>query len=171
MKRFFIILFCALSIYTTYSQEDSIQNLETTTYYFIRHADKDTSDKTNRDPHLTKAGHARSENWSTVLSHVKFDMIYSTNYHRTRETALPTASKNNLELTIYDPRNINLETFLSKTKGKNVLVVGHSNTTPMFVNALIGEQKYPQIDESIYGNLYIVTFKGDTKVSHLLVID
>ena len=46
--------------------------------------------------------------------------------------------------------------FLESIKGQTVLIVGHSNTTPMFVNAIIGEDKYKQIDDNINGNLYIV---------------
>ena len=171
MKRL-IILFSILCTYSIIGQEKTpVSDSEVTTYYLIRHADKDLSDKTNRDPHLTKAGHDRAKHWSKVLSHVNFDMVYSTNYYRTKETATPTASKNNLEVTLYDPRNMDFKAFLETTKGKTVLVVGHSNTTPMFVNALLGKQKYAQIDESIYGNLYVVTFKGDIKVDQLLLID
>ena len=56
---------------------------KTTTYYLIRHAEKDQSDKTNRDPHLSEQGLKRAKNWATVLNDVKFDMVYSTNYNRT----------------------------------------------------------------------------------------
>lgn len=59
----------------------------TTTYYLIRHAEKDQSDKSNRNPHLTDEGLKRAENWSKILANVKFDKIYSTNYYRTLETA------------------------------------------------------------------------------------
>ncbi|MBT8290569.1 MAG: histidine phosphatase family protein, partial [Muriicola sp.] len=45
--------------------------------------------------------------------------------------------------------------------GNNVLVVGHSNTTPDFVNKMIGEEKYPPMDDSDNGSLFIVQQIGD----------
>ena len=144
---------------------------KTTTYYLIRHAEKDQSDKTNRDPHLTEEGLKRADNWATILKDINFDMVYSTNYHRTKETATPTATANELEITYYDPRNMNPKEFMDQTKGKTVLIVGHSNTTPMFTNALLGEKKYDQISEDNNSNLYIVTVTEKDKTSTLLKID
>lgn len=142
-----------------------------TTYYLIRHAEKDRSDKTNRNPHLTEKGLKRADNWSNVLKDVKFDAIYSTDYNRTKETALPTAKANNLEIKLYDPRKMASKEFLANTKGKNVLVVGHSNTTPMFVNALLSEKKYDMIADNNNGNLYIVTITNNSKSSSVLVVN
>mgnify|MGYP001814683659 CR=1 FL=1 len=144
---------------------------KTSTYYLIRHAEKDQSDKSNRNPHLTEKGKERATNWSKVLKDVKFDAVYSTDYHRTKETAIPTANANNLELKFYDPRNMNIENFRKDTNGKTVLIVGHSNTTPMFTNGLIGEKKYKMIDESNNANLYIVNISKDSKTSTLLKVD
>lgn len=143
----------------------------TTTYYLIRHAEKDRSDKTNRDPHLTEAGLKRAKNWANVLKDVKFDMVYSTRYNRTIETASPTAKANNVILSFYDPRDMKVERFMKETKGKTVLIVGHSNTTPMFTNALLNEKKYDMIADDNNANLYIVTVTDDTKTSTVLKVD
>ena len=142
-----------------------------TTYYLIRHAEKDRSDKTNRNPHLNEKGLERAKKWSEVFTNIDFDMIYSTDYHRTRETAMPTVEANKISLELYDPRSINYEEFLSDTQGKTVLIVGHSNTTPLFTNNLFGDNKYNQLDDNNNANLYIVTIINDTKTSTLLVID
>ena len=48
-------------------------------------------------------------------------------------------------------------TFQNNTKGKTVLVVGHSNTTNVFANKVLGEEKYDEINDSNNSNLYIVT--------------
>ncbi len=144
---------------------------KTTTYYLIRHAEKDRSDKTNRDPHLTEAGLKRADNWANVLKDVKFDMVYSTNYNRTKETATPTAKANTIEVSFYDPRDMKLKEFMKSTKGKTVLIVGHSNTTPMFTNGLLGEQKYEGIADDNNANLYIVTVTDVSKSSTVLVVD
>jgi len=49
------------------------------------------------------------------------------------------------------------EAFQNNTKGKTVLVVGHSNTTNVFANKVLGEEKYDEINDSNNSNLYIVT--------------
>lgn len=143
----------------------------TSTYYFIRHAEKDRTDSSNKDPHLTEIGQLRAVHWSEILAEVKFDEVYSTDYNRTRETSQPTAAKNNLEIKLYDPKNIDAKSFMEETKGKTVLVVGHSNTTPDFVNIVLGHNKYEEIDDSNNGNLYIVSVTGDNITDQLLVIN
>lgn len=157
---------------TVYSQENN-KNVSKSiiTYYFIRHAEKDRTNPSDKDPHLTEVGHARANRWSAILGEVKFDAVYSTNYYRTKETAQPTATKNNLEISIYDPNNIDATSFIQDAKGKAVLIVGHSNTTPAFVNKILGRNKYEDIDDSNYGNLYIVTISGAIISDQLLVIN
>ena len=171
MKRIllFFLLFALVS--PVMAQETEEQIAQTSTYYFIRHAEKNRSDKNDRDPHLIEKGLLRAAKWSFVLENVSFDAVYSTDYNRTKETAQPTAEKNGLDITIYDPRNIDAKNFLEKTKGMNVLVVGHSNTTPNFVNAVIKKDKYPQIDDNNNANLYIVTITDSgVVVSDLLLV-
>ncbi len=138
------------------------------TYYFIRHAEKDRSDSLNDNPHLVEIGNQRAEHWNEIFKNVKFDAVYSTDYNRTKETATPTAIKNNLELKIYNPKTIDIPSFLKKTEGKTILVVGHSNTIPNFVNTVIGTNKYSEIEDSNNSNLYIVPVTGK-KVSDILL--
>ncbi len=135
---------------------------ENTVYYFIRHAEKDRSDSTNKDPELTKKGLERANNWAKTFAEVNFDLIYSTDYKRTIETALPIAKKEKLIIQSYNPKNLNDPIFKGKTKGKIVLIVGHSNTTPAFVNTIIGEKKYDEIDDTDNGKLFIVTIVNDS---------
>lgn len=168
MKYLFLFAFAILST-TSFSQEKIAS--EASTYYFIRHAEKDRSDKTNKNPHLTKIGKKRAANWNKIFSNIKFDAIYSTDYNRTKETAQPTATKNGLELTFYHPYKLDTKTFLKNTEGKTILIVGHSNTTPLLVNAFLGFKKYEDIDDSNNGNLYIVTVIGDKISDQLLTIN
>lgn len=147
----------------TFSQNDQ-DDIVTTTYYLIRHAEKDRSDKTNRDPELTRAGKKRAKRWQKYFKKVDFDAVYSSNYHRTKQTAQPTANKQKIEISIYDPRQLYSEDFQNETKGKTVLVVGHSNTTPSFVNKILGMKKYEDMDDNNNSSLYIVTIsKGKTE--------
>lgn len=169
MKYFLIVAFALSFITPIHAQEQT--NSATTTYYLIRHAEKDRSDKTNKNPNLNEDGTQRAENWSKVFEHVPFDAIYSTNYNRTIETATPTAETKELKIQFYDPRKLYAEEFAEATFGKTVLIVGHSNTTPAFVNAILGEQKYEDMDDNYNGSLYIVTITEGNKIDQLLKIN
>ncbi|TJY36056.1 SixA phosphatase family protein [Pontimicrobium aquaticum] len=170
--KYYLILLLAITFSLPSLAQDTSNNQETTTYYFIRHAEKDRSDKTNKDPNLKQEGILRAAKWSLVFENITFDAVYSTNYNRTKQTAQPTAEKKGLEVTIYDPRQLFSEEFANNTKGKTVLVVGHSNTTPAFVNAVLGKKKYDNIDDNNNANLYIVTISpSGEKSDTVLVID
>ena len=67
----------------------------------------------------------------------------------------------------YDAENLFNKNFKHKTDKQTVLIVGHSNTTPAFVNAIIGKKEYLQIDDSDNGKLFIVTV--DEGVSSLII--
>ena len=169
MKYFLIVAFALSFIIPVNAQEQTKSS--TTTYYLIRHAEKDRSDKTNKDPNLKEEGNKRAENWSKVFENVDFDAVYSTEYNRTTQTAQPTAKMQELEIQSYDPRNLYSEEFAKATFGKTVLVVGHSNTTPAFVNAILGEKKYENMDDHDNGSLYIVTISEGNKIDQVLKIN
>ena len=62
MKNYFFLLLIVFSSLNIKAQEN-----ETTTYYFIRHAEKVRTDKANKNPNLTIKGQERAENWSTIF--------------------------------------------------------------------------------------------------------
>mgnify|MGYP001366832249 CR=1 FL=1 len=161
MKKI-ILIFCFLFI----SLASSAQ--EVTTYYFIRHAEKLRIDKTDNNPRLNNEGLKRADEWKEIFSNVNFDAVYSTDYDRTKLTAKPTADSKDLPLTLYNPKDMYSKYFQKKTKGKTVLVVGHSNTTNVFANKVLGIEKYEQINDSNNSNLYIVTMI-DGKTSSILL--
>jgi broad specificity phosphatase PhoE len=144
---------------------------EVTTYYFIRHAEKLRVDKTDRNPNLNLKGFKRAEAWKEVFSNISFDAIYSTDYTRTRLTAKPTADSKNLPILIYNPRDMYSKTFQNQTEGKTILVVGHSNTTNVFANKVLGFDKYEEIKDNNNSNLYIVTVMNGNSSSILLKIN
>jgi broad specificity phosphatase PhoE len=169
MKYFLNLVFALCFIIPTHAQEQTKSS--TTTYYLIRHAEKDRSDTTNRNPNLTETGKTRAENWNLVFQNIDFDAVYSTEYNRTIQTAEPTAKVQKLEIQFYDPRQLYSEEFAEATSGKTVLIVGHSNTTPAFVNAILGEQKYEDMDDHDNGSLYIVTLFDGHKIDQVLKIN
>ena len=144
---------------------------EVTTYYFIRHAEKLRVDKTERNPNLNSKGIKRAEVWKEVFSNISFDAIYSTDYNRTMLTAKPTADSKNLPILMYNPRDMYSKTFQNQTEGKTILVVGHSNTTNVFANKVLGFDKYEEIKDNNNSNLYIVTVMNGNSFSILLQIN
>lgn len=171
-SRFFsITLLCVIILSCNSDNKLATKKATISTYYFIRHAEKDRSNDQDRNPHLIDIGLQRSENWSSIFANIKFDAVYTTNYNRTIETAQPTALKNNLELTFYDPNQIDGKAFNANNKGKTVLIVGHSNTTPQFVNAILDSKKYEDIDDNNNGNLYIVTIINGKISDQVLTIN
>ena len=166
MKNFFYLFLIIVSTLKIQAQENDV-----TTYYFIRHAEKERTDATNKNPNLTEKGKLRAKNWSSVFENVNFDLIYSTNYNRTIQTATPTSKSKNLEIQFYNPKELYDKDFKSKTKGKTVLVVGHSNTTPSFVNRVLGIEKYTEINDTNNSNLYIITVTNNIINDILLKIE
>ena len=158
-----ITFFCTLNL--------QAQKTETTTYYLIRHAEKVRSNAKNKNPNLTEKGVDRAINWSKTFEHINFDYIYSTNYNRTVQTALPTAKRKNLEIRFYDPNDLFNEEFKVQTTGKTVLIVGHSNTTPQFANKILATKKYSDIDDRNNSNLYILTISNNAISDILLKIE
>ena len=136
--------------------------------YLIRHAEKDRSDPLNKNPHLNEKGIERSLLWNGYFENKEVNSIYSTNYNRTIETVLPVSITKGIKPIIYSASNINYESFLKKEKGNTVIVVGHSNTIPGFVNKLIEDDYYKQINDTVNSNLYIVK-KCSEEISHYVI--
>ncbi|NQX84654.1 MAG: histidine phosphatase family protein [Flavobacteriaceae bacterium] len=169
MKHLLTLILCVTFVNATPAQEATATSNKSI-YYFIRHAEKDKSNKNNKNPNLLMEGVLRAAKWSLVFDHIKFDAVYSTDYTRTRDTAKPTAEKNGLDLIIYAPQETDVQTFLEITKGQTVLVVGHSNTTPMFVNSILGTEKYQNMNDSQHANLYIVTITSSGEITDTLLV-
>jgi broad specificity phosphatase PhoE len=165
MKKYFFFFLFAFSLLNSCTSD------ETTTYYLIRHAEKDRTNTTNRNPNLNEEGLKRAENWATHFKNIDFDAVYSTNYNRTQQTAKPTAESKNLDILNYNPAKMYNSVFQKNTKGKTILIVGHSNTTPVFANIILGEKKYENMDDYDNGSLYIVTIKGALNMSEVKKIE
>ena len=146
----------------------SIPENDCSTFYLIRHAEKVRTNKSDRDPKLNEKGIIRSLNWKEFFIDKDISKIYSTNYKRTLETVKPIQEAIGLATILYSPSSIDYKDFISSNKGEIVLVVGHSNTIPNFVNELINDQVYTQIDDLNNSNLYIVNL-CDSIISHSLI--
>ena len=94
------------------------------------------------------------------------DAIYSTDYSRTINTAKPTANSKELKIEKYNPRDLVGFSKLLIDAKKDVLVVGHSNTTGVLAGLLIGEE-LGEIDLDIYDRIYQVVISNENGRLHV----
>lgn len=134
----------------------------THSYYIVRHAEKATQEANmSSDVPLTEKGKQRAEQLKEILKNNKIGLVYSTNTIRTKSTAQPTADYFHLPIETYGPRPDSAFIALLKSKKKNTLVVGHSNTVDDIVNMLCGRREVAgDLPDAEYNNLFIVKKKG-----------
>ena len=148
-----------------------VSHYDCTTFYLIRHAEKVRNDKSENNPDLNEKGILRAQNWKNYFSDKQISKIYSTNYTRTLKTVYPLAIENGIETLVYSASNIKYDDFIKSNTGENTLVVGHSNTIPSFVNNLINDEYYNQIEDLNNSNLYIVSICGSIITHKLIKVD
>lgn len=131
------------------------------TVILLRHAEKDVSeDADSANPELSAAGKLRAEKLVDVIGKYQPDVIYSTDYIRTRATARPLARKLNMLTLIYDERNLKqMSDLILSGKFKRIVVVGHNSTTPALANMLIKQDKYKKLAENEYDKIWIIKIR------------
>jgi len=149
MKSFVVLILLFIN------QLNGIPEIKQTTIYLIRHAEKENA---GSNPELSQKGIERSHFWKNYFLEKSIDVIYVTSTKRSQMTIDPLAASLQKEIYFYKPEQMGLKTLAEKHPGKAILVVGHSNTIPEYVNQLLGENKYPEMQEDEYDNLFIVTF-------------
>jgi phosphohistidine phosphatase SixA len=145
-----------------------------TTVVIVRHAEKSTDDP--RDPSLSAVGQQRARDLGVVLKDAGVTDVYVTQYKRTRQTAEPLAQASGSSIVERPIDATNSATYaqdlaheiLTRSAGKSVLVVGHSNTVPDIVKALSGNA-VPPITDPEYDHIYVVTIPaaGSPRVMQL----
>ena len=104
--------------------------------FLVRHAEKMSA---SQESDLTPAGSTRAQELARVLADAEIDQVHSTDFLRTKNTALPIAERLGKQIALYDPSDLKgFAARLIKNGGRN-LVVGHSNTTPEMVRLLGGD--------------------------------
>lgn len=135
----------------------------TTRIYLTRHAQK--SKEGGKDPNLSMEGQATARRLAEYLRMAPIDSIYSTPYKRTRQTAAPIAELKGVKVTeLYLPAHEMARLLVGEYKGKTVLVVGHSNTTPALLKHL-GATESITIGENDYAELFILTIEQGKSVN------
>lgn len=137
---------------------------QVTTVIVVRHAER--VDDAPDSP-LSEAGRARAEALAEALKDAGVAAIITTQYERTKQTAAPLATR--LGITPYTAsagRDIGAhvreiaERVRAEQAGSVVLVVGHSNTTPLIVQAL-GVADAGTMEDVEHDRMYVVLLSPD----------
>ncbi|MEX0845910.1 MAG: phosphoglycerate mutase family protein [Balneolaceae bacterium] len=159
-KTILVTLLLTFTIWPLAAQEPDTISQETT-LIFVRHAEK--LDDGTYNPSLSKPGKERAVRLANLLlKDYHIAAIYSTSYNRALETAQPLADSLEIQVLTYDMSDPNtlIEKLITEFRGQEVLIVGHSNTTPLLVNTTLGVGMYEQLDEKAYGYIFIVQASG-----------
>lgn len=156
-KRSVIALALLLAV-AAWSASALAQTPPPTVVIVVRHAEKAAVE--GPDPPLSEAGAARAQRLKEMTSAAEVVAAYTTQFKRTRDTAAALG----VPVVPFEINGGNMANYpamlakeiLSKHKGKTVLVVGHSNTTPQIVEALSGRRVPPLDDAKDFDALYVV---------------
>ncbi|MFN2514846.1 MAG: phosphoglycerate mutase family protein [Pyrinomonadaceae bacterium] len=152
----FIMLFAVLGAVVLFAYFATFER-PLTTIILIRHAEKNV-EPGNADPNLSPAGQARAQELVRMFGDAGIGSIYGTQYRRTLQTVKPLADKLGISITQVDAKNTAevIRQIRSQHNGEVVFVSGHNNTVPEIIAALGGPQ-LPNIPETEFDNLYVVT--------------
>lgn len=147
----FVLFFLQLSFISCDKESD-----DEATLIFVRHTER-ADDGTN-DPPISQQGIDRAVNLYYVLrdNGYKVSAVYSTDWLRTRMTGQPTADSLGLTIELYDQEDPEefVNGMIKRHKGESAVIVGHFDSTPFFINLIVGKEQITEPTE--YGELFIV---------------
>jgi len=127
----------------------------TTTYYFVRHAEKACEDCLTCGLQIPD-GSNRAMALADSMDNKGVDNIFASQCVRTQETAIPLSDRINKQIDIYQTED--LEEFIAVLKGytdnRSILIVGHSNQVPVMIESIANRQV--TIDSEDFDNLFII---------------
>ncbi|MBL6663777.1 MAG: histidine phosphatase family protein [Flavobacteriales bacterium] len=159
-----VFLVCIL--FQTYKSNVFAQTDDVFTIYLVRHSEKDYTSNNTSDLPLSACGEQRSQDLSNFLNDIHLDAVYCTDYTRTRNTALPTATAKDIDITLYDTQNLNSFSNHLLTNKQDALVVGHTYSTGVLAG-LLTNQNIGDIDLDIYNRIYQVVICGESRKLNL----
>jgi 2,3-bisphosphoglycerate-dependent phosphoglycerate mutase len=168
IAAFLLSLFLLIPTTNLYAQNREI------TIILVRHAEKDASPTADKfDPELSPEGRQRAERLFETIRKYKPDQIFATVFKRTSATVTPLAVNLHrdyrLQIQKYDPSKLkDFAENLLKLNGETIVVAGHSNTTPRLANLLLKQDKYKDLDDSVYNKIWIIKIKKN-KIRETLI--
>ncbi len=126
---------------------------QTTQIYVVRHADRTTQDD------LNPAGLTRANELSRILFHTGIDSIFSTNTVRTTKTVKPLATALRLPIIFYSSVDNLIARIIKNSKGKTVLVAGHSNTVPEIITKCRCVLPFVELPSTQFDDLFLMVLK------------
>jgi broad specificity phosphatase PhoE len=153
-----IALVAALIALTTLATSAQTAPEPSTTVFLVRHAEKGAE---GADPSLSDAGRKRANALADMLADAGITVIFSSEFHRTQETAAPLAERLGIKVTVVPGKDIDgLVARVRELKpGARALVVGHSNTIPVLASRLTGA-KAAEMSDSEFDRLYVAALRG-----------
>lgn len=130
---------------------------QTTQIFIVRHADRTNPPQDD----LKDIGVTRSNELKRVLFNAGIDSIFSTDFVRTRKTVQPLATSKRLPIILYSDNVILLNRILTKSKGKTVLVAGHSDTVADFITKCGCTPPFAQIPSTQFDNLFLIILQKE----------
>ncbi|MEJ7769313.1 MAG: phosphoglycerate mutase family protein [Chitinophagaceae bacterium] len=127
-----------------------------TKLFIVRHADRQMDQDL-----LSPAGVIGAAELSRILGKAGIDSIFSTNTVRTKNTAKPLAALRGLPTIIYASDTAVITRILTKSRGKRVLVIGHSNTVATMIKkcGCTPAASIDPIPDTQFDNLFLVIVK------------
>ena len=179
LLRYLLIPLIGLVLGVSLKHFEPTESTHPTTVIVLRHAEADTSDRSNRDPNLSEAGTERAEALAKLLSEAGVTHLFCSEYNRTHDTLLPLAVATERELVKVSARTPDEQIKLLRAlpPGSVAVVAGHSNTAPGLVEALgvtpLGIERHAEhgllLDHDEYNRLFVVTLSPSTEVSTSLI--
>jgi len=128
------------------------------TLYLIRHAEKELDG--SRDPVLTEVGKNRAKQLAKWFQSKGLLDIWSSDYHRTRDTVKPILAKTGIQLRIYDPGDQAALIKQLQDRQQTALIVGHSNTIPELAR-LLCNCNIADMEETEHNRLIVISVVDD----------
>lgn len=130
---------------------------EAQTIVLVRHAEKVDSSK---DPDLSDEGRARASRLAAMLVDAGVSAVFATQYKRTQQTVAPLAVARGLTPAVMHSDDVDGLAARLRALASDAVAVyaGHSGSVPKLLSAL-GHETPPDIDESDYTHLFIVSLE------------
>jgi len=156
-----IFSFILIATFTLINFQSCAVDESNTTLFLVRHADR-----IENEDALSPEGIQRAHDLKDALKNEKIDVIFTSNYERTKSTGQFLAEDLSISMTIYDASDIPalVDDIKTNYRGKRILIVGHSNTTPDAVNAFGWQPPLEHLAHDSYGDLFKLSLSPDDKL-------